>query len=171
MSMQKNKGSGWERDVAKFLTEIFGYTFIRNIAGSGAFVGGKNSFRKNILTEEQLQFCMGDIAVPTEMKKMCIECKFYKEFPFHHFLINKPIPMLDGWIEQHLEIVDDSNLWFITFKINRAGSYIVIPERFIQIDDRLGNHSIYYHNGIRYIVADFEGFVKLYKDQIEEKSR
>mgnify|MGYP003421272795 CR=1 FL=1 len=89
MSMQKNKGSGWERDVAKFLTEIFGYTFIRNIAGSGAFVGGKNSFRKNILTEEQLQFCMGDIAVPTEMKKMCIECKFYKEFPFHHFLINE----------------------------------------------------------------------------------
>ena len=169
MSMQKNKGSGWERTVAKFLSETFGYTFIRNIAGSGAFVGGKNAFRKNILTDEQLQFCMGDIAVPSEMKKMCVECKFYKDFPFHHFLINKKIPLLDEWIEQHLEIVDEDNFWFIVFKINRAGSYIVIPENLIDIDDNLGNHSIYYHDSKRYIVAEFENFVKLYKEQIEVK--
>lgn len=169
MSMQKNKGSGWERDVAKILTETFGYHFNRNIAGSGAFVGGKNAFRKNILTEEQLQFCMGDIAVPSEMKKMVVECKFYKEFPFHHFLINKPIPMLDGWIEQQMDIINEDSFWFIVFKINRAGSYIVIPEKLINIDNSLGNHSIYYYNNERFIVTDFEPFIKLYKDQIAEK--
>lgn len=171
MSLQKAKGNSWERDVAKILSNIFGYHFNRNIAGSGAFVGGKNAYRKNILTEEQLQFCMGDIAVPSEMKKMVVECKFYKEFPFHHFLINKSIPILDEWIEQQFDIIDEDSFWFIAFKINRMGSYIVIPEEKIKIDDNLGNHSIYYYNGKRYIVAEFEPFVNLYKQQFEDNCR
>ena len=44
-SPQKAKGSSWERDVAKFLTTLYGETFIR-APGSGAYVGGVNTKRK-----------------------------------------------------------------------------------------------------------------------------
>lgn len=166
MSMQKNKGNSWERDVAKILTETFGYHFNRNIAGSGNYIGGKNSFRKNVLTKEQLQFCLGDISVPSEMSKMCVECKFYKEFPFHHLLIKKSIPILDSWIQQQLDIVDDDMFWFIAFKINRAGSYIAVPYNKIIVKDDLGNHSIYYYNNEKYIITDLESFLTTYKQDI-----
>jgi Holliday junction resolvase len=49
-SPQKAKGSGYERDVAKFLTELYGESFIR-APGSGAYVGGKNQVRKEVLHE------------------------------------------------------------------------------------------------------------------------
>lgn len=166
----KNKGSGYERELAKEFSDIFGYHFERAKL-SGAFVGGKNAFRKTILSETQLIPNMGDIIPPTEMKKMVVECKFYKEFPFHAFLQNKSIPILDSWIEQQLDIVDDCHFWFIAFKINRAGSYIVIDERLCKdfIDNKLGNHSLYYKDGIKYIVTELYNFVQLYKDSIISK--
>lgn len=170
MSMQKNKGSGYEREVAKILSDTFGYHFNRNIAGSGAFIGGSNAYRKNILTEEQLQFCMGDVSVPKEMKKMVVECKFYKEFPFHHFLINKSIPLLDKWIEQQLDIINEDSFWFVTFKINRAGRFIAISKKLCDFfDPKKSNYAIYFYKGEEYIVTDFDEFILTYKEQIEQK--
>ncbi len=43
-SPQKAKGSGYEREVAKFLSDLYGESFIR-APGSGAYVGGKNQAR------------------------------------------------------------------------------------------------------------------------------
>ena len=40
-SPQKVKGKSYENAKAKFLTDIFGQTFIR-VPTSGAFLGGKN---------------------------------------------------------------------------------------------------------------------------------
>lgn len=158
-SPAKNKGNSFEREVAKFLTTIFNEHFNRNISGSGSYIGGNNIYRKQILSDSQVWNNQGDIICPDSFNgKLIIECKFYKDFPFHHFLINKSIPLLDDWIKQQLTIVEDNNIWFIVFKINRVGSYIVIPEKIIDIDDSLGNHSIYYNNGNRYIIAEFEFF-------------
>lgn len=169
-SPAKNKGNSFEREVAKFLTTIFNEHFNRNISGSGSYIGGNNIYRKQIISDSQVWNNQGDIICPDSFNgKLIIECKFYKDFPFHHFLINKSIPLLDDWIKQQLTIVEDNNIWFIVFKINRVGSYIVIPEKIIDIDDSLGNHSIYYNNGNRYIIAEFESFIKLYKNQIKEK--
>ena len=86
-SASKAKGNSWERECAKILSNVFGYHFERNKNGSGAFTGGKNANRREYLSETQLLSFMADVMPPTEMKKMCVECKFYKEFPFHHFLI------------------------------------------------------------------------------------
>ena len=51
-SPQKAKGSGYERDVAKFLTELYGESFIR-APGSGAYVGGRDrwhcDFRRQLV--------------------------------------------------------------------------------------------------------------------------
>lgn len=169
-SKAKVKGNSWERECAKELSKIFGYNFER-CKSSGAFVGGKNSVRKTRLSETQLVSSMADIIPPSEMKNMVVECKFYKDFPFYMFLQNKSIPLIDSWIEQQLDVVDLNNFWFITFKINRVGSYIVIPEKLCDfITDENGNHSIYYHNNERYIVTEFFPFMKLYKDEILKKS-
>lgn len=170
-SPSKAKGNTWERECAKILTKTFGYHFERNKNGSGAFVGGKNSVRKKTLSQTQILSFTGDIIPPLEMKNIAIECKFYKDFPFHHFLINKSIPELDDWIQQHLEAIDEHNFWFIVFKINQRGSFIVIPKSLCEvfIDDRIGNHSTYFYNDEQYIVTEFEPFIKLYKDQIFEK--
>lgn len=169
-SKAKIKGNSWERECAKGLSKIFGYNFER-CKGSGAFVGGKNSIRKIKLSETQLVSSMADIIPPTEMKNMVVECKFYKDFPFYMFLQNKSIPLIDFWIEQQLDVVDDMNFWFIAFKINRVGSYIVIPEKICNfIDDRIGNHSIYYYNNEKYIVSEFFPFIELYKNEILKKS-
>ena len=44
-SPQKVKGKSYENAKAKFLTDIFGQTFIR-VPTSGAFLGGKNYDRR-----------------------------------------------------------------------------------------------------------------------------
>lgn len=170
-SKSKSKGNGWERECAKILSDIFGYHFERNKNGSGAFVGGTNRSRKSYLSDTQILSFMADILPPDEMKKMCVECKFYKEFPFHHFLLNKSIPILDKWIEQQFDIIDDNSFWFVAFKINRAGSFIAIPQYLIDIDNRLKNHAIYYYDNKPYIIADFEEFLTTYKNEIINKSK
>ena len=51
-SKSKNKGSGFEREVSKYLSDLYGENFMR-APGSGAYTGGTNSHRKQILHEGQ----------------------------------------------------------------------------------------------------------------------
>ena len=44
-SPQKAKGSGFEREIAKYLSDVYGESFIR-APGSGAYIGGKNQNRR-----------------------------------------------------------------------------------------------------------------------------
>lgn len=170
-SAAKAKGNGFERECAKILTDIFGEHFHRNISGSGNFIGGSNAYRKGIVSQSMINVNRGDIVCPDSFNgKMVVECKFYKDFAFHHLLINKKIPDLDKWIEQQYDIIEESDFWFIAFKINRCGSYIVVDESLCNfVDDKLGNHAFYYYNGKRFIVAEFEPFITLYKDEIIKK--
>lgn len=168
-SPAKSKGNSWERDCAKLMTKIFGYHFERNKNGSGSFTGGKNAKRKEYLSETQLLSFMADVLPPDEMKRTCIECKFYKDFPFHHLLINKEIPELDDWIEQQLDCINEDSFWFIAFKINRCGSFIAINESLCDfLDERLKNHSVYYHKSGKYIITELEEFLTTYKEEIFE---
>jgi len=115
----KQKGNRWEREVADHLSVIFGLSFQR-IPNSGAFVGGKNSFRKDILSESQLLLSNGDIIVPDELKHISIECKSYRDFSFSSlFTTNKA---LDGWIEQSKT---SDKQWFLVIKITHSGSFVV----------------------------------------------
>lgn len=63
-SPSKIKGSGFEREVAKFLSDTYGESFIRNNSGSGAYIGGANHIRKNTLSEAQIRHAKGDIIPP-----------------------------------------------------------------------------------------------------------
>lgn len=120
---QKQKGNRLEREIADHLSGVFGLNFCR-VPNSGAFVGGKNAYRKDFLSENQILLATGDIIVPDELKHISLECKSYKKFSFQSlFSSNK---LLESWIDQART---SDKKWFLIFKINRAGSYVVYESK------------------------------------------
>jgi len=133
-SRSKTKGNAWELEVAKFLTEIYQESFIR-IPSSGAFVGGKNNFRKSTLGNAQLQSKKGDIHPPESWKHWNIECKSYADFPFHQ-LWYTDVKILDSWIQQQHDVEDKGDLNLILIKISRKGQWVVFPADLEFVVDR-----------------------------------
>lgn len=124
-SKSKSKGNAWELEVSKFLTDTYNETFLR-IPSSGAFVGGKNSFRKETLGSAQVQSKKGDIHPPESWKHWNIECKNYADFPFHQ-LWYTDVKILDSWIQQQKEVEDKGDLNLILIKISRKEKWVVFP--------------------------------------------
>ena len=107
-SPQKAKGSGFEREVAKFLSDLYGESFIR-APGSGAYIGGKNQHRTAVLHEGQVRSFKGDIVPGQSFSKMNIECKFYADFPFH-LLLSGDCKVINTWIEQLMDVADTGDV-------------------------------------------------------------
>jgi hypothetical protein len=125
-SKSKAKGNAWELEVAKFLSDTYNESFLR-IPSSGAFVGGKNSFRKSQIDSAQLQGKKGDIHPPEAWKHWNIECKSYADFPFHQ-LWYTDVKILDSWIAQQKDVEDDGDLNLILIKISRKDKWVVFPD-------------------------------------------
>jgi len=124
-SKSKSKGKSWERDVCNFLGELYNDSFIR-VPNSGAYVGGKNEYRKDHLSEEQIKLARGDIVPPTKYPYFLAECKNYADFPFHLLLAKSSIAKLDEWINQvEHDVTDDNDLWLLFIKITRKGTYVL----------------------------------------------
>jgi len=115
----KNKGKAGERWVADHLGKIFGLNFQR-VPNSGAFTGGFNAYRKATMTATQALLANGDIIVPDELAHLSFEVKTYKDFSFSGLFSNNK--QLDGWVSQAAAC---GKLWFLIFKINHAGAYVV----------------------------------------------
>ena len=81
-SKSKTKGSSFEREVAKELSDLYNESFVRT-PSSGAYIGGSNVARKEVLSEGQIQSFRGDIIPPDDWKYFNVECKSYADFPFH----------------------------------------------------------------------------------------
>lgn len=125
-SKQKVKGSTFERDVAKDLTKMYGDNFTRTI-GSGAYTGGKNTIRKDYLTENQIRHHKGDITPPDSFYRMNMECKAYKDFPFHLLFVGKA-GIMDEWIGQTLEAADEGDINIVIMKFDRKGKYVCVHD-------------------------------------------
>ncbi len=125
-SKSKSKGNSWELEVSKFLTEVYGSTFLR-VPSSGAFVGGKNNHRKLMLDDGQLASKKGDIHPPQDWKYFNFECKSYSDFPFHQ-LWYADVKILDAWIQQQKDVEDEGDLNLILIKISRKEKWVVFPE-------------------------------------------
>lgn len=122
-SPSKNKGSGYEREVAKYLSELYGATFIR-APGSGAYTGGSNSHRKQVLHEGQIRSFKGDIMPPQDFQLFNAEAKFYADFPFHQLYDN--CAQLEAWLEQLMTASDPGDLNILFMKFNRKGRYVAV---------------------------------------------
>lgn len=123
----RNKGKNGERELTKIFMNVFGGSFQR-VIGSGAFVGGFNSFRKSHLTEIQKRSSKGDIITDDVLPKLVIEVKNYAEFPFHQLIIGE-CPLLEKWIEQQMIAIDEGDVWVVCFKIAHKGWFICYDKK------------------------------------------
>lgn len=159
-SPSKNKGSSFEREVAKFLTDLYNESFIR-APGSGAYVGGSNQSRKEFLHEGQIRSFKGDIVPGQSFTKFNGECKSYQDFPFH-LVLTGDCKVLDTWLKQLLDVaeIDDCSILFMKF--NRKGRYVAVPSKYTWVSD---NFMLYTSNKYGdWVIMEFDQFFKLNKD-------
>ena len=152
----KEKGKRLEREIAKELTNVFGLNFER-VWSSGSFTGGKNANRLAKLTKEQALLSVGDILVPIELEHIQIEAKFYKTFSFSSMYENNK--QLNKWIEQ--AIGTSNKVWFLIFKINNIGKFVVFDKKYESVLAFIDNKMIYKN---QYVVCKYDGFFEANKD-------
>ena len=168
-SKGKTKGNGWEREVADFLSNLYGESFVR-VPNSGAFIGGKNSHRKTNLSEEQVRGFKGDIIPGPSFPNLNLEAKFYADFAFHQVLAGS-CKQLDSWIGQIYDTCDDTDVNLLTMKFNRKGAFIAYEAKW-KPWIKSGANYLRYHNekyGPWYI-EEFHSFWKLNSDVIKNLS-
>ena len=153
-SPQKAKGSGFEREIAKYLSEKYNESFIR-APGSGAYVGGKKQSRTQILHEGQIRSFKGDIVPGHTFTKMNVECKFYADFPFH-LLLSGECKVIDAWLEQLMDVADPDDCNILFMKFNRKGRYVAVQSKLTWVTDNF----VYYTNPKHgdWIIMEFDSF-------------
>jgi len=165
-SPQKAKGSSFEREVANFLSTTYGESFIR-APGSGAYVGGKNQVRTQVLHEGQIRSFKGDIVPGQSFPKFNAECKSYADFPFHQVLAGS-CKQLDSWLQQLMDVAEDGDLNILFVKINRKGRFIAVQSKYTWVTDQF----MYYTSPKLgdWIIIDFLHFFNHNKDLLKAYS-
>lgn len=165
-SKSKNKGNTFEREISKFLSDLYGESFVR-VVTSGAFTGGKNVVRKEYLSENQIRSHKGDIVPPDDWKYFNCEAKFYQDFPFHNLLCNTQVALLESWLDQLLQTTDEGDCNILVMKFNRKGRYIAFQkgELFktvtaVDYHDKAGNH---------WVITGFDSFIELNQDLFKKR--
>lgn len=159
-SPQKAKGSSFEREVARFLSETYSESFIR-APGSGAFIGGSNNHRKNTLSENQTKSFKGDIVPPDSWSNFNAEAKSYADFPFH-LMISGNCKVIDSWLEQLMAVADEDDCNILFMKFNRKGRYIAVQAKYTWVTDNFA-----YYSSAKvgdWIFIEFEHFFKNNKE-------
>ena len=154
-SKSKNKGNTWERDVAGFLSKLYATSFIR-VPGSGAYIGGANTHRKQFLPEGQIRSFKGDIVPGEGFDRLNAECKSYADFPFHQ-LFQGEVKILEGWIAQCLDVADPDDFNILFLKFNRKGKWVAFEAQHldtIQVD----RHFVYHSKLGDWVLMDFTDF-------------
>ena len=120
-SPQKQKGKGYENDIAKHLSKVFGDNFMR-VPSSGAYLGGKNHDRRHTMTSGQIKAHKGDIIPPDDWHYFNCEVKFYKDFKFHQLFDESKT--LESWIKETMQTASPGDLNLIFMKFNRIGEFV-----------------------------------------------
>jgi hypothetical protein len=165
-SPQKAKGNSFERQIADFLTELYGEKFIR-VPHSGAYIGGANTHRKEFLHEGQIRSFKGDIIPGSSFPRFNAECKSYKDFPFHQ-LFQGECKTLESWIDQCMDVADDDDFNIIFMKFNRKGTYVAVqaqPNNTELIFTRHFNYGSKKHS--HWFIMDHDLFWELNSDLVK----
>ncbi len=160
---QKQKGSSWEREVARFLSEKYNESFIR-APGSGAYVGGKNKIRTQILHEGQIRSFKGDIVPGQSFPKFNAECKSYADFPFH-LVLTGDCKVLDGWLDQMMDVSEENDLNILFMKFNRKGSFVCVQTKLTWITDQFLYYTSKKHKD--WLIIEFNHFFNLNSDLLK----
>ena len=164
-SPQKAKGSKFEREIAEFLTETYGENFMR-VPNSGAYVGGINVHRKQVMSEGQVRSFKGDIIPGPSYSRFNIECKSYKDFAFNQVLSGQTNKQLENWIEQAMEVADEGDFTVLFMKFNRQGTFIATKANPLLVLPYHGTQYCSINYGMWYF-SELNSFFKLNKNNIQ----
>ena len=170
-SKSKSKGSSWEREVANYLSKLYNESFVR-APGSGAYIGGTNSSRKEVLHEGQIRTFKGDIIPGQSFARLNAECKNYADFGFHSLFTGNN-KTLESWIEQCVEVADEGDVNILFIKITRKGTFIAFQQSTTQATQQATlqatNHLEYNStkHGV-WTIMDFERFFSLNSEGFKE---
>jgi hypothetical protein len=126
-SRSGNKGKEFEREISKFFNTLYDTKEFTRTPGSGNFMGLSNAAKKASLGSDAKNVLSSDLIVPTWFK-FSVECKWYKDSPQYHNLLQGKDSDLDRWLGETL--FDAKNLQqipMLIFKTNRKGKYIAVP--------------------------------------------
>lgn len=169
-SKSKTKGSSYERDIAKFLSEKYGDSFVR-VPNSGAYIGGSNNYRTITLSEGQVRSFKGDIIPPDTWKYFNCECKNYADLPFHQIIAGNHVVKLESWIDQTMEVAEDKDFNVLFIKITRKGEFVMIQDKEFHsgmfVQPGLEYHS---HNHGKWWFLGSELFWNKCAESVKEKS-
>lgn len=165
-SKSKIKGSGFENELAKFLSEIYGQSFVR-IPNSGAYIGGANTHRKSRLSENQIKSFKGDIVPPDSWTCFNAEAKNYAEFPFHQVITGK-CRQLDSWLDQLMMVAEPNDVNILFFKIARKGKFVCVQSKLTWKSD----HFLYYTSEKfqDWVIFEFDHFFSQNKEILQTYS-
>ena len=165
-SKSKSKGNTWERELSKFLSDLYDDHFVR-VPNSGAFIGGANTHRKANLSENQVKSFKGDIIPPDTWSSFNAEAKNYADFPFH-LVLTGDCKQLNTWLEQLLVVGEPSDLNILFMKFSRKGAYVAVPANFTWITDNF----MFYTSELSgdWLIVEFHHFFKHNKDLVKSYS-
>ncbi len=167
----KNKGKGFEREVCKIMEEHFGGSWQRTFT-SGGFTGGANLWRAQVLSKSQLLNNSNDVVPPDEYPHASLECKFYKDFDFHHLFRPEGNTTLNDWIEQ-VEVSGinmDVDFPMIVMKFNRKGIYCCIwKDKFNDVDYSKVSHMCYRYKDKDFLIFELDTVLQHFVDNLKEK--
>jgi hypothetical protein len=175
----KYKGKAGERELAGILTKVFDEKFGR-VFGSGAFLGGKNAHRRKTANSIQVLSSRGDLIPPKSMPKLVLESKWYKSMPWHQFLNNQPIKILEhqtqkkeqpGWLQQCYDSVQSDEVWFLCMKFNNQGWFVLYEQELAQRANLLATNKIVWWSSTFskfYEITNLETFFVSNRDAIKK---
>ena len=166
-SKSKSKGNRYERQVADFLTNQYGDSFVR-VPNSGAFIGGSNASRRSKLTEYQNKAFKGDIIPPDDFN-IIIECKNYEKITGGLAgLIRGDSKQVNKWLKElrgdagELEGREQLDKHILFLKLTRVGEWFIVPAWMISEASTLPQIK-YYFEDEEYIIFDITYFDNLKK--------
>ena len=162
-SKSKNKGNTFERELATFLSNLYGESFVR-ASHSGAYIGGKNTHRKQYLSENQVKSFKGDIIPPDEWSRFNAEAKSYADFNFH-LLFEGEHKVLDSWLDQLLDVADEDDLNILFMKFNRKGRFVAVECKYTWVTDNFFYYGSKKHGD--WCIMEFDTFMKQNKDLLK----
>lgn len=149
----KNKGSTYERKIAKAMSEATGDNFKRT-PGSGAMG-----------TTSNIQAMQGDVFNADWMDKFpfFFELKKYKAVNLYHFIQNLKSCNITKWVVKMQEQQADYQTGVLIFEEDR-GKSIAVVEMAVAPDPEEGrNITVFMCNGKLYQVMLFKDFLETYK--------
>lgn len=159
-SKSKTKGSNFERDVARLLTDTLQVGNWQRTPNSGAYTGKSNAHRIQSLSEGQVKHSRGDIIAPDNVN-LIVECKCYAELQggFHSIMYGQ-CNKLDDWIDEvYFDSENGKIPHLLIFKITstRGFIFVALPKKHFDIDLSEFTHTTYINirNDETYLIVEW----------------